>query len=274
MMFGTREHFAYFECQACGCLSIQDQPPNLSDFYPADYYSFTEGGLPSAHRLYNRMTLSPLFFLVHWLLFASAGMLHRMSLDRQKRILDVGCGTGELIADLRSLGYRAEGVDPFIRHDIADEYGVRVRKLQLRDIADEFDVVLFHHSLEHMPMDALGLARRRVRKGGLCVVVIPVANWAWKHYGINWVQIDAPRHLVLHTPESLSILARRSGFRIKRIVYDSTDFQFWGSEAYRRSVALKDCRVSVVRKAVHRGRAFFLNLRGLGDQAQFYLQPE
>ena len=39
MMFGTRELFDYFECEACGCLQIASIPSDLSRHYPASYYS-------------------------------------------------------------------------------------------------------------------------------------------------------------------------------------------------------------------------------------------
>ena len=72
---------------------------------------------------------------------------------------------------------------------------------------------------------------------------IPVATaWAWREYGEHWVALDAPRHLFLHTEDSMRRLAVASGFRIERVVYDSTSFQFWGSEQYRLGIPLMDPR--------------------------------
>ena len=39
MMFGTRDEFDYLECSACGTLQIVEIP-DLSCYYPRDYYSF------------------------------------------------------------------------------------------------------------------------------------------------------------------------------------------------------------------------------------------
>ena len=41
MMFGTSDEFDYFECARCGCLQIGTIPPDLSPYYPPEYYSFS-----------------------------------------------------------------------------------------------------------------------------------------------------------------------------------------------------------------------------------------
>ena len=48
MMFGYRDEFAYFACGQCGCLQIADIPPDMSRYYPANYYSF--GKIEYKHR--------------------------------------------------------------------------------------------------------------------------------------------------------------------------------------------------------------------------------
>jgi hypothetical protein len=48
MMFGLRDEFDYLECARCGTLQIADVP-DLSRYYPQDYYSLSataETGLP------------------------------------------------------------------------------------------------------------------------------------------------------------------------------------------------------------------------------------
>ena len=40
MMFGMRDEFGYLECSKCGCVQIEDKPPDISRYYPSHYYSF------------------------------------------------------------------------------------------------------------------------------------------------------------------------------------------------------------------------------------------
>src|SRR6185369_3591426 len=102
---------------------------------------------------------------------------------------------------------------------------------------------LFNHSFEHMeePVKALVLARERLAPHGAVVLRTPVAGRAaWREYGVDWVQLDAPRHFFLPTEDGMRGLARAAGFKVERVLYDSTGLQFWGSEQYRRGIALVD----------------------------------
>jgi hypothetical protein len=102
-----------------------------------------------------------------------------------------------------------------------------------------------------------------------------VVSWAWRHYGANWVQLDAPRHFFLHSERSLRALAEQSGLVVTRTDYDSTEFQFCGSELYARGIAFGSTEPAafIPRRAVaaFRAQALRLNKQRLGDQAAFYL---
>jgi SAM-dependent methyltransferase len=276
MMFGTREDFQYRECTRCGCLSQVDVPADLSRFYPNQYYSMLESRTNVLRKLRDRIYLSPASLLVNWRRRPEFDVIRRCKVNRNHRILDVGSGAGHLLQDLRELGYRAEGIDPFIARDIRDRFGVRVWRKTIEELSGSYDVVLFQHSLEHMPRQqaVLRAARGLLTPTGVCVISIPIVGWAWRHYGVNWGQLDAPRHLFLHTRKSMDLVARQAGFRIERVVYDSTEFQFWLSEFYRKGIPLQGCnRPKWITTLRMRMRAARLNHAEDGDQAQFYLRP-
>src|SRR5665213_592543 len=160
MMFATKHEFPYFECANCGCISLQRIPRDLGFYYEGGYYSFVEDPDSLISRSFYRFCLSPLGSLVKWFPIPMIALLARLHLTREMRVLDVGSGAGSLISILRKLGYQAQGIDPFVPSDIEDEFGVRVRKVTLQEVREQFNVILFLHSLEHMSPDALELARR------------------------------------------------------------------------------------------------------------------
>jgi predicted SAM-dependent methyltransferase len=144
---------------------------------------------------------------------------------------------------------------------------------------------MFHHSLEHMPdqVATLRTASELLAPGGMCLVRIPtVSSYAWKHYGSNWAQCDAPRHLFLHSKASLHLVATAAGFELVKVIYDSTEFQFWASEQYIRdtplwsedSYAVNPSRSGFSREVIEsfRRRADELNRQEQGDQAVFVLR--
>lgn len=274
MMLGTRDVFPYWECAECGCLSLAALPADMSAYYPRNYYSLQARPASRLRVLRDFLYLSPAGFLVNWRRRTDLDAIRRARLSRKQTLLDVGCGEGVLLADLRELGYKARGIDPFVSADVYDRFGLRVERKTLADVMERYDVVLFRHSLEHMPIDTLALARERVKPSGVCVVCIPVVGWAWQNYGTDWSQLDAPRHLFLHSRKSFEMLAVRSGFRVEKVVFDSNEFQFWASESYRHDVPLSQAaRPSPAQVRTMRRSAAALNGRGQGDMAQFYLRP-
>lgn len=295
MMFGRRDRFEYFACIACGCLQIMEVPENLGDYYPPGYYSFApprESGLKrflkrrrAVHLLEGRSAIgrlaSRLFgvpALFDWI--ATTGV----SFDDS--ILDVGSGNGQLLLQLSDIGFRRLlGVDPFVGTEVTHAGGVRILRREIQDVEGEFDLVMMHHSFEHVPdpVAVMTQVHRLLKPGAVALIRIPVADsWAWREYGTDWVQLDAPRHLYLHTRRSMALLAERTGLTLERVVDDSGVFQFWGSEQYRRDIPLQDPRSYAVnpgessfgRAEMRRleRRASELNARGQGDQASFYLR--
>ncbi len=297
MMFGTRDTFSYFECAHCGTVQIATVPDDLSPYYPTDYYSYQAAPISD----------SPLkaFLKKERTKFALTGkgllgrLMHRLqgapdilkwtmnsSLNIDSKILDVGCGAGMFLLELRALGFtRLQGVDPFIANDISYQNGVKIWKKQLSDINETFDLIMFHHSLEHIatPRPALATARRLLTPNGVALIRVPVAGtFAWRHYGANWVQLDAPRHLFLPTVQSMRLLAEQCGFEIFKIEFDSTAFQFWGSEQYLKDIPLNDPRSYWINPecssfssrdiSEFEARAEALNRKGQGDSACFYLR--
>jgi hypothetical protein len=297
MMFGTRDTFTYFVCQSCGCLQIASYPENIAAYYPSNYYAFGSAngrGTPSAlarflhHRRANHALgrRDPLGYLAaRWFGEIEAyRWLKRAGATFESAILEVGCGTGFLLSLLYRDGFRRlEGVDPFIPEEARRQRGFLIRK-SLEEAQAGADFLLLSHSLEHMPdQDAVlaGLRRKASAATWLCVR-LPLACEAWRRFGADWGQLDAPRHFYLHTPKSFRILANRHGFTIVDTVFDSTALQFWWSEQNRRDVPLTDERshagpngsvFSAEQMRAWADEAQALNQSGQGDQATFFLRP-
>lgn len=280
-MFGTGQRFEYLECAECGSLSIAEVPEDLGQYYPDNYYSLAAPDLGNAVKRslkqmrtliwQNHPRIAQRFVpnkLPSWL----------RSFPLDGAILDVGSGRGNHLADLYRLGFRnLLGVDPFVASDETVAPGFVIRRGDVTDIAGTFELVTINHALEHVPdpLTTLRQLRDRLKPGGTVVVRVPVmGNAAWREYGTSWIQLDPPRHLTLFTDKGLASLALRAGLQVARVEYDSTRFQFWGSELSRRSVPLNEgsaAMFSSAELADFDRRAERLNLEHDGDQAAFVL---
>lgn len=297
MMYGTREPFEYFECADCRCLQIGTVPADLARHYAGGYYSYREASRQRnplkrwATRLRDHHAVFGGGVVGRWLCerapLIELQALRPLHLKPQDRVLDVGCGAGTLVFALGELGMRhATGIDPFVPHEIVYDNGVRVKKQTLEQTPGPWDVIMFHHSFEHLadPVAVLRQVAERLAPGGQCLLRVPtVSSLAWQTYGVDWVQLDAPRHLYLFAHESIRHLAACTGFELVRIEHDSTAFQFWGSEQYRMGIALHDPRsharspgtlFNATQMADYERRSAELNAARRGDQAAFYLRKK
>jgi SAM-dependent methyltransferase len=293
MMYGSRERFGYFECGTCGTLQIADIPADLARHYPAGYYSL-DGGLPKKPSLKRRLAAGWAYSrdggLLGWACHAlkpnpEMRLMGELSIGKDDAILDVGCGKGARVARLRQFGFaRAEGIDPHLDADVSLGGAVIARKATLDTVAGPYRLVMFHHSFEHLPDPhaAMEGARHLVAKDGHVLIRVPTcSSLAWQTYGIDWVQLDAPRHLYLFSRDGFRRLADAHGLRVVRIEDDSDGFQFWGSEMYRRDVPMNAPDAHSKKKPLFpaaelegwEAQACALNAEGRGDQFAAILAP-
>lgn len=288
MMQGTKLSFEYVECAACGSLQIVRPPPDLQTFYGGPYYSFRDKPESILRKLLKRERAryalgsgSVVGAAMCWLWGRPefAEWFLTIGTRPEDSVLDVGCGTGLLLKQLRDVGFtHLTGIDPFLAKETAAP-GFRMLKRDLSTMDGVFDLIMAHHSFEHMPSPRIVLAdiRRLLKPGGNALIRCPVAgSRAWQEYGADWVQLDAPRHLFIPSIAGFSKLAEASRLNLWKVSCDSYAFQFWGSELYRRGISLRQGRQRrhfsrrILRQFEKRARA--LNQTMEGDSACFYLR--
>ena len=267
---GLGDEFEYFKCSECGCLQISEIPTDLSKYYPPNYYSYRPcqpsfdfsrtgvGGyklrlvvrLLTRHYYGRKNVVGKLLSEKSVVSGEFPLWVRRQQLDLKlrptSRILDVGCGRGQALVDLHALGFKnLTGADPFLESDFTYDNGIRIYKRNIDEMEGEFDFIMLNHSFEHMPdqLSTLAKLKQLVKSNCYLLIRIPVVDsYYWRQYGLNWAALDAPRHLYLHTRESLKLLATQAGFTVSELVFDSDGFTSWASEQYAAGISLVDPR--------------------------------
>ena len=286
---GLGDRFEYFVCSKCFCLQIKDIPGNIEKYYPPTYYSFQEAKFPSKLNRVNFFLKRSLInyymgyfdlmgFLLSFFYENPFPWIRKKEINFDTKILDIGSGSGRKLLSLQRSGFRnLTGIDPFIEKNIFYKNGLKIQKKDISEIDEKYDFIMLHHSLEHMqnPKQIVEHISRLLCSDGCALIRVPVANsFAWQKYRDCWVGLDAPRHFFLHTPQSLNILLKNTDMIIDEIVYDSTAFQFTGSEKYLRNLPFSAPDDIFTKKEIREftKEAKKLNRKNQGDAACFFLK--
>ncbi len=212
--------FCFVRCRACGHLYLNPRPApgDLPAIYPADYYAYSDAGNPLARWLRR-------------LREARKVRIFRDAIgDGPRRILDLGCGNGRLLAMLRehgSAGWDLEGIDfseDAVRH--CREKGFRAQATRIEDFdaaAGSFDAVIMIQLIEHLE-DPRGIFERvhaLLRPGGVFILETPNVgglDYRWFR-GRWWGMYHFPRHWNLFSTAALRRLLSDAGFTALRADY-------------------------------------------------------
>lgn len=139
--------------------------------------------------------------------------------SKDARILDIGCGFGQMLTRIKEKGYaQLKGID--IGHESVDfcqSIGLDVELVESVDSfasqnKSQFDLILMSHVLEHIPkeqtIDTLKAIRSMLAPGGAFIVMVPNAQ---SNTGVYWMYEDFTHHL-LFTAGSLKYVLMSAGF--------------------------------------------------------------
>jgi 2-polyprenyl-3-methyl-5-hydroxy-6-metoxy-1,4-benzoquinol methylase len=158
------------------------------------------------------------------------------------RLLDVGAGSGWLVAHMSSLGWQAEGVDFDPKSvALARSQGLRMHLgslVEQRFAEASYDAVTMSHSIEHVhdPVAWLAEARRILRPGGRLALATPnTRSLMHRQFREHWFALDPPRHLHLFDRTALEQALRKAGFESFHTFTSIRDANgsFLGSRAIR-----------------------------------------
>jgi 2-polyprenyl-3-methyl-5-hydroxy-6-metoxy-1,4-benzoquinol methylase len=214
--------FSVVRCSACGLLYTNPRPnaDEILSLYDRFYDHSIHGpvhGQPSA--------LIRKYPLLRTAWHALCGQYMSEVIRKSAgNVLDIGCGHGDLMEDMRDKGCHVEGVEPNLSSATAAAYkGFLVHRGSFEEISlpeNHFDVLIFWHVLEHLfsPKTSLIKARTLLKAGGRVFICCPNADsylsGLFKTFWSGW---HLPFHFHHFTIKTIEKLAHETGFKIEKM---------------------------------------------------------
>jgi SAM-dependent methyltransferase len=260
----TGDSFEIRRCGGCGLTLTWPPPPpsEMGRYYPDAYYG--DAG--------EKRFVGPVERMQRALYGSRARRVEAAAGGSPGRVLDVGCGRGFLLDAFRRRGWTVEGTEMSAASSAhaREVLGIPVHIGALESLAlpaGSFDAVTLWHVLEHVtdPGSLLGEIGRLLRPGGALLVSVPnFGSPEARLAGPGWFHLDAPRHLVHFTPESLGACLSRAGFETLESRFFAPEFD---SFSFVQSTLN---RIGLRQNALYdtlRGRAAKLGAEGGGASA-------
>lgn len=215
----TGESFHIHECRECSLRFTYPVPDagHIGRYYQSESYishSDTQKGL--VNKVYHAIRKIALKQKKNWITRAT-GL-------QKGHILDIGCGTGYFLREMKTDGWQVTGLEPDEKARALAESNSQVTALPSEALfrlpKDSFDAITLWHVLEHVHElhQYLDKIRELLRPEGKLFIAVP--NYPSKDqekFGACWAAYDVPRHLYHFSASAMTKLTEQHGFRMEAI---------------------------------------------------------
>ena len=234
--YGNPGEFTQVQCTGCSLAFLDPmyEEEELGAFYPNDYYAFTDRFSVSLPAPSLKAKVSRLFVPPE----------HKTcdpKFERPGRMLDIGCGAGWFIFQMKEQGWDVKGVEPNVH---AARFGRSKKNLDIfpGSLLDAnfspqaFDYVRMNHSFEHMehPNRILDEIYRILADDGKLMIGVPNRDsFSARIFGRFWYHLALPVHTFSYSVQTLSRMLAKHNFNVEKVVFNTEQTPLLGGlQAY------------------------------------------
>jgi ubiquinone/menaquinone biosynthesis C-methylase UbiE len=147
------------------------------------------------------------------------------------RILDIGCGRGNLLDAFVCLGHEVAGVERAGSPFSSTSYPIYSDVTELNTQSASYDIIILWHALEHLsnPMVTLEVVNKLLDRSGSLFISVPnFASIQAQIFKDRWFHLDLPRHLFHFQYDSINYLLKTLELNILRKSTFSFDQNTYG----------------------------------------------
>lgn len=212
------ETFKIMHCKNCDAKFTQDVPEQnaIGPYYASEAYvshsDSQKGIINSLYHIIRKRTLKH-----------KRKLVAKYTNKTHGSILDIGCGTGAFLAEMKSAGWQTTGLEP---DATARENAFKLHRIDplLPEVLfslpkESFDAITLWHVLEHVHdvQGYLKQCRSLLKENGKIFIAVPNYNsYDAAVYGDAWAAYDVPRHLYHFTVKSMEAILKLNGLRLQQ----------------------------------------------------------
>lgn len=195
-------------------------PSDLENYYKSEeYISHTNANKSIVDKIYQtvrKRTLQNKLALINSFNFTN------------KKLLDIGSGTGDFLATCKNDTWTIFGVEP---NEDARNISKNNNVNAVSDISllteKNFDVITLWHVLEHVEnlLEYIEILKSKLNPNGVLIIAVPnYKSFDANYYKEFWAAFDVPRHLWHFSQESIKKLFSHISMKVEKTIpmkYDS-----------------------------------------------------
>jgi SAM-dependent methyltransferase len=243
-MHSNKELFNFDQCEECKLVFLNPRVPldQLKNYYTSYYLPYRGA---KAWGKYEKLV---------------ENSQKKLDLKRVKRakdahqlspeslILDIGCGRPSFLKVCQqTLNCRTIGIDfsdEGWKDQAAQFEGLDLHVGEIQDLPSSLqpDLITMWHYLEHdySPFENLSYLKSISKPATTLIIEIPNFDSASsKKYGENWAGWHVPRHISLFSPDNITLLLQKSGWKVSELLtYGTMDpyLLYWMSDMEKKEI--------------------------------------
>ncbi len=161
---------------------------------------------------------------------------------KDSTILDIGCGNGDFLLEMRYLGWNVFGTEVDTKAVVAaTSIGVSVQEGSLSEVLypdNFFDAINMNNVIEHLPNpeETLRICYKILKPGGvLSIRTCSNSSLAHKVYKEDYRGLEIPRHFFIFSPLSLKKIGVQEGFKVLHLSTYLNKYIWLSSHALKKN---------------------------------------
>ena len=214
----TEEIFSVVECKNCGYRFTSPRPKEkfIGKYYKSKNYI--------SHNSTKKGLINKIYHIVRkYQFYKKNQLIEKHSKTGGKKILDIGCGTGDFLNYMQFKKWEISGIekDEGARKIATEKNNISINRdmLNLKE-KNKYDVITMWHVLEHI-YDAQTYIEKIckiIKKEGVIVIAVPNSNsYDAIKYKENWVAYDLPIHVSHFRKNDIQNIANKNNLKLKHI---------------------------------------------------------